>query len=48
MIPADTRKPEDGRLKATESLLTAIERKKKELDTRRPLTEGELVRLAEA
>ena len=47
MIPADARKPEDGRFKATESLLTAIERKKKELDTRRPLTEGELERLTE-
>ncbi len=30
-----------------ESLLTAIERKKRELDTRRPLTEGELERLTE-
>ncbi len=47
MIPADARKPEDGRFKTTESLLTAIERKKKELDTRRPLTEGELERLTE-
>ena len=36
----------DG-LKATESLLTAIERKKRELDTRRPLTEGEMERLTE-
>ena len=47
MIPAGARKPEDGRFKTTESLLTAIERKKKELDTRRPLTEGELERLTE-
>ncbi len=47
MIPADAKKPEDGRFKATESLLTVIERKKRELDNRRPLTEGELERLAE-
>ena len=47
MIPADAGEPEDGRFKATESLLTAIERKKRELDSRRPLTEGELERLAE-
>ena len=47
MIPADAKKPEDGRFKPTESLLTAIERKKRELDSRRPLTEGELERLAE-
>ncbi len=47
MIPADTGKPGDGRFKATESLLTAIERKKRELDTRRPLTKGELERLTE-
>lgn len=47
MIPADARKPEDGRFKATESVLTAIDRKKREMDTRRPLTEGELERLTE-
>lgn len=47
MIPVDARKPEDGRFKATESLLTTIERKKRELDNRRPLTEGELERLTE-
>ena len=47
MIPVDSRKPEDGRFKATKSLLTAIDRKKRELDTRRPLTEGELERLTE-
>ena len=40
MIPVDTRKPADGRFKATESLLAAIDRKKSELDTRRPLTKG--------
>ena len=47
MIPADAKKPEDGRFKTTESLLTAIDRKKIELDSRRPLTEGELERLTE-
>ena len=47
MIPADTRKPVDGRFKAAESLLAAIDRKKSELDTRRPLTEGEVERLTE-
>ena len=47
MIPADAKKPEDGRFRATESLLTSIDRKKMELDSRRPLTEGELERLTE-
>ena len=47
MIPSYAKKPEDGRFKATENLLTAIDRKKRELDTRRPLTEGELERLTE-
>ena len=47
MIPSDAKKPQDGRFKATESLLAAIDRKKRELDTRRPLTEGELERLTE-
>lgn len=47
MIPVDTRKPADGRFKATESLLAAIDRKKRELDTRRPLTKGEVERLTE-
>ncbi len=47
MVPSDAKKPQDGRFKATESLLTAIDRKKRELDTRRPLTEGELERLTE-
>ena len=47
MIPIDARKPDDGRFKATESLLTAIDRKKRELDSRRPLTKGELERLTE-
>lgn len=40
MIPADAGEPEDGRFKATESLLTAIVRKKRELDAGRPLTKG--------
>ncbi len=47
MIPVDTRKPVDGRIKAAESLLAAIDRKKSELDTRRPLTKGEVERLTE-
>ena len=47
LIPVDTRKPADGRFKATESLLAAIDRKKSELDTRRPLTKGEAERLTE-
>lgn len=47
MIPVDTRKPADGRFKATESLLAAVDRKKSELDTRRPLTKGEVERLTE-
>ena len=46
-VTADAKKPEDGRFKTTESLLTAIDRKKIELDSRRPLTEGELERLTE-
>ncbi len=47
MIPSDAKKPEDGRFKAAESRLAAIDRKKMELDSRRPLTEGELERLTE-
>lgn len=47
MIPSDAKKPEDGRVKSTESLLAAINRKKMELDSRRPLTKGELERLTE-
>ena len=47
LIPVDTRKPADGRFKATESLLAAIDRKKRELDTRRLLTKGEVERLTE-
>lgn len=47
MIPSNARKPEDGRYKTAENLLEIIDRKKAELDTRRPLTEGEAERLAE-
>ena len=46
-IPADAAKPADGRFKSAESLLDMIDRKKAELDTRRPLTEGEVARLTE-
>ncbi len=46
-IPIDAMKPADGRLKSKESLLDSIDRKKKELDARRPLTEGEAQRLGE-
>ena len=46
-IPADAEKPADGRYKSKESILTQIDRKKQELDTRRPLTEGEVARLNE-
>ena len=46
-IPIDAIKPADGRYKTKESLLSQIDRKKKELDGKRPLTEGELARLNE-
>ena len=46
-IPCDAVKPADGRFRSTESLLSQIDRKKIELDSRRPLTEGELERLNE-
>lgn len=46
-IPKDTVKPADGRYKSTASLLEMIDQKKKELDNRRPLTEGEVARLTE-
>lgn len=46
-IPIDAIKPADGRYKTRESLLSQIDRKKKELDGKRPLTEGELARLNE-
>ena len=46
-IPIDAEKPVDGRYKSKESILARIDRKKKELDGRRPLTEGEVARLNE-
>ena len=46
-IPVDAVKPADGRYKSSESLLEMIDRKKIELDYRRPLTEGEVARLNE-
>lgn len=46
-IPVDAKKPEDGRYKTAESLLAVIDRKKIELDSRRPLTAGEVERLTE-
>lgn len=46
-IPADAIKPADGRYRSGESLLEMIDRKKIELDSRRPLTEGEVARLNE-
>ncbi len=46
-IPIDAEKPADRRFKSKESILSQIDRKKAELDSRRPLTEGELERLNE-
>ncbi len=46
-IPAEAVKPEDGRYKSAGNLLESIDRKKTELDSRRPLTEGEVERLTE-
>ena len=46
MIPADAKKPEDGRFKATESLLTAIE-KEKRTGCQTPADCGALERLTE-
>ena len=46
-IPIDADKPADGRYKSKENILLQIERKKTELDSRRPLTEGEVARLNE-
>lgn len=47
MIPANAKKPEDGRYKTSENLLAMIDRKKEELQNRRPLTAGEVERLTE-
>jgi len=46
-IPENAVKPTDGRYKTSSSLLEIIDQKKKELDSRRPLTEGEVARLNE-
>ena len=46
-IPIDSQKPSDGRFKSRESIFEQIDRKKAELDGKRPLTEGELERLKE-
>ena len=46
-IPADAKKPSDGRFKKAESLLPLIDEKKEKLDNARPLTQGELERLNE-
>lgn len=46
-IPIDAVRPADGRYKSKESILSQIDRKKAELDSRRPLTEGEAARLHE-
>ena len=46
-FPVDTVKPIDRRYKSNESLLTLIDKKEKELDNRRPLTEGETERFNE-
>ncbi len=47
IIPVDVKKPEDGRFKTLDSILNIIDRKKMELDSLRPLTEGEVERLTE-
>lgn len=46
-IPYDAQKPADGRFRSKESIFSKIDRKKAELDSKRPLTEGELERLNE-
>lgn len=46
-IPENAVKPADGRYKVSSSLLEIIDTKKTELDSRRPLTEGEVARLNE-
>lgn len=46
-IPIDAKRPMDGRVRRTVNLLDMIDKKKKELDSRRPLTEGEVQRLTE-
>lgn len=46
-IPVDAKKPADGRYKSKQSLLAQIDLKKVELESRRPLTAGEVARLNE-
>ncbi len=46
-IPSGTNKPKDARIKTQDTLCALVEQKKAELDTRRPLTEGEVKRLYE-
>ena len=46
-IPTDAEKPADGRYRSKESILLRIDKKKKELDGRRPLTDGEVARFNE-
>ncbi|MGL5436257.1 MAG: Fic family protein [Lachnospiraceae bacterium] len=46
-IPESADKPTDARFRTAECLLDIIDRKKQELDMRRPLTEGEVERLTE-
>lgn len=46
-IPVDAVKPTDGRFKSSESILDRIDKKKAELNTKRPLTAGEVARLNE-
>ena len=41
-IPKKAEKPTDGRYKTSANLLSIVDQKKKELDTRRPLTEREV------
>ncbi len=47
IIPINSQKPEDKRIKKLENLLLKIEKNKILLDSRRPLTQGELERLNE-
>lgn len=46
-IPADATKPEDGRYKSKKSIIMQIDCKKKKLESKRSLTEGEVARLNE-
>lgn len=46
-IPDDATKPLDGRYKSKENILKQIDQKKALLDSRRPLTAGEIERLSE-